>query len=317
MKKFFSLFVIAGLAVVGLVIFYLNHHSEMKAKEFKEKLATTRQKYAERSAGLRSNGTPNEYVRDQNELLKTYKGELEKLAKLDESVLDPEAEKKKFAVSDEKKPPSAEQKRLRDEYFNLAKTQYENLLSGMYRPVLTAFNNGARLDVTSLKRVTTPEGEEALRADFIAWGFPPEVAYGDINMRVWVTKETKPAKGKKGEPEKAEEIKYKFDATGARPTIAINNPDRWVQTFPPGATLGYYYLQLMPRDSEKLDLEFHYKMTTDGGRQVSVDILFDKLPVTEAIMMSPGAKLEAQEKEASDDERRGKPEADPKKSAKK
>ena len=154
MKKFFSLFVIAGLAVVGLVVFYLNHHSEMKAKEFKEKLASTRQKYAEKSAGLRSSGTPNEYVRDQNELLKAYKADLEKLAKLDESVLDVDHEKKKFAEADEKKPPSAEQKKLRDEYFTLAKTAYENLLSGAYRPVLTAFNNGARLDITSLKRVT-------------------------------------------------------------------------------------------------------------------------------------------------------------------
>lgn len=315
MKKFFSLFVIAGLAVVALVIFYLNHHSEMKAKEFKEKLASVRQKYGEKSAGLRSTGTPNEYVRDQNEMLKTYKGELEKLAKLDESILDPDAEKKKFAVADEKKPPSAEQKKLREEYFTLAKSAYENLMSGGYRPVLTAFNNGARLDVTSLKRVTTPEGEEALRADFIAWGFPSEVAYGDINMRVWVTSEKKV----KGKTEKVEEIKYKFDANSAHPTIAINNPDRWVQGFPPGATVGYYYLQLMPRESEKLDLSFHYKMTTDGGRIVNVDIAFDKLPVTEPIMMSPGAKLEAQEKEATDEERQGKPEADPneKKSAKK
>ncbi|MCC6807096.1 MAG: hypothetical protein IT381_06710 [Deltaproteobacteria bacterium] len=312
MKKFFSLFVIAGLAVVGLVVFYLNHHSEMKAKEFKEKLASTRQKYAEKSAGLRSSGTPNEYVRDQNELLKAYKADLEKLAKLDESVLDVDHEKKKFAEADEKKPPSAEQKKLRDEYFTLAKTAYENLLSGAYRPVLTAFNNGARLDITSLKRVTTPDGEEALRADFIAWGFPTEVAYGDINMRVWVSKEQKV----KGKVEKIDEIKYKFDAAGAHPTIAISNPERWVQSFPPGGTIGYYYLQLMPRESEKLDLSFHYKMTTDAGRVVQVDVAFDKLPVTEPIMMSPGAKLEAQEKEATDAERQGRPEDDGK-SAKK
>ena len=227
-------------------------------------------------------------------------------------MLDVDHEKKKFAEADEKKPPSAEQKKLRDEYFTLAKTAYENLLSGAYRPVLTAFNNGARLDITSLKRVTTPDGEEALRADFIAWGFPTEVAYGDINMRVWVSKEQKV----KGKVEKIDEIKYKFDAAGAHPTIAISNPERWVQSFPPGGTIGYYYLQLMPRESEKLDLSFHYKMTTDAGRVVQVDVAFDKLPVTEPIMMSPGAKLEAQEKEATDAERQGRPEDDGK-SAKK
>ena len=315
MKKFFSLFVIAGLAVVGLVIFYLNHHSETKAKEFKEKLVSVRAKYGEKSAALRTGGTPAEYVSDQNGMLKAYKEELSKLASLDASVLDPDHERKKFAESDEKKPPSAEQKKLRDEYYTLAKTQYENLFSGAYKPVLTQFNNGVRLDVTSLKRVTTPDGEEALRADFIAWGFPSEVAYGDINMRVWVGKETKV----KGKVEKVDEIKYKFDAAGAHPTIAINNPERWVQSFPPGATVGYYYLQLMPRESEKLDLEFHYKITTDGGRTVSVDMIFDKLPVTEPIMMSPGAKLEAQEKEATDAERQGKSEEEAKaaKSAKK
>ena len=114
--------------MVGLVIFYLNHHSEMKAKEFKEKLVATRSKYAEKSAALRSNGTPNEYVRDQNELLRLNKGDLEKLAKLDDSVLDPEAEKKKFAIADEKKPPSAEQKKLRDEYFTLAMDRLRELV---------------------------------------------------------------------------------------------------------------------------------------------------------------------------------------------
>jgi len=303
MKKFFSLFVIAGVAIIGLVVFYLNHHAEVREKEIKEKLAVAKKQFVEKETKLYVTGTPEEYVRDQNELMKSYKAQLQEIAKIDETILDLDAEKKKFAETDHKKPPSEEQKRLRDEYLSVTKGAFEQLTSGAYKPVLTASNNGVRLDITSLKRVQTGDGE-ALRAEFIAWGFPPEVAWGDINMAVWVAKETKVGK----KVEKVDEIKYKFDASSARPTIVINNPERWLKPFPPGATLGYYYLQLMPRDSEKLDLSFHYRMTMDGGRIANVDVAFDKLPVTEPLMLPPGAKFEATAKESSEEERQGKAE---------
>jgi hypothetical protein len=295
--------VIAGVAVIGLVVFYLNHHSEMKAKELKEKLAVAKQKLGEKEGPLRAGGTPDEYARAQNEIMQGYKAELQTLAKIDESVLDLEHEKKKFAEADEKKAPSEEQRKLREEYLALTKWNFENLTSGNYRPVLTSFNNGARFDITSLRRVQTPEGE-VLRADFVAWGFPTEVAWGDINMVVWVTKENKV----KNKVEKVEEIKYKFDASSARPSIVINNGERWVRPFPPGATFGYYYLQLMPRDSEKLDLAFHYRMTMEGGRTTNVDVAFEKLPVTDALMLPVGAKFVPMERESSDAERQGRPE---------
>jgi hypothetical protein len=217
--------------------------------------------------------------------------------------MDLDHEKKRFAEKDEKHPPSEEQRKLRDEYHALTKWNFENLTSGNYRPLLTAVSNGARLDITSMRRVQIAEGE-ALRTDFVAWGFPPEVAWGDVNMVVWVTKETKV----KNKVEKVEEIKYKFDATSARPSIVINNGERWVQAFPPGATFGYYYLQLMPRDSEKLDLSFHYRMTMEGGRTTNVDVAFEKLPVTDALMLPVGAKFVPMERESSDEERQGKPE---------
>jgi hypothetical protein len=301
MKKFFSLFVIAGIAVIGLVVYYLNHHSEMKAKEVKESLAQLKKGFAEKEAPLRQTGTPDEYVKAQNEVMQGYKVGLEKLAKLDESVLDLDGEKKKFAEADEKKAPSAEQRKLREEYLGLTKSTFEQLVSGSYRPILTFANEGARLDVMSLKRVQHADGE-ALRADFVAWGFPQEVAWGDINMRVWVSKE------QKGKSEKIQEIKYKFDASSARPTIVINNGERWVKAFPPGVTFGYYYLQLLPRESESFDLVFHYKLTGEGGKVIDFEPTFEHLPVSEALMLPPGAKFQAQERESSEAERLGRSE---------
>ena len=136
--------------------------------------------------------------------MKGYKAELQGLAKIDENILDLDAEKKKWVETDAKKPASEDQKKLREDYFSVTKSAFETLTSGTYKPLLTATNNGARLDITSLKRVQTADGE-ALRADFIAWGFPPEVAWGDINMVVWISKETKV----KNKVEKVDEIKYK------------------------------------------------------------------------------------------------------------
>jgi hypothetical protein len=310
MKKFFSIFVIAGLVLVVLAVFFISHQSDVNKKEVTRQLAVVRQKFSEMEAPLRASGQPSEYARDQNEISKRYQGELDKLGKKFPEVLDVDHEKKEFVKNDEKKPPTAEQRKLRDEYFETTKAAYLALMGGNYAPELTGFSNGVRLDVYSLKRATTPEGESVLRADFIAWGFPSQVQYGDINMQAWVTKAADP-KAKKKAPvadESNQEIKYKFDATNARPTINIPNPERWVPAFPPGATIGYYYLQLLPRDAEKLDLSFHYQMTTDSGRIVPVEVAFEKLPVTDKLMLPAGAKFEAQSKEASDAERQGRPE---------
>lgn len=312
MKKYFSLFVIAGLLVIGGVAFFLSSQAELNKKEFERELAVAKQKFSESHTQLRSGADPKAYSRDVVELFKKYKAELEKLSKREKSILDVDAEKKKWVEQDEKKPLNAEQKKLREEYIELVKTTYAHLDKGDYQPELTMYDNGARLDIMSLKRVTNPEGEETLRADFVAWGFPPEVGWGDIFMNGWVVKpeEKKATKKKPGEedPDANRVIKYKFEALSAHPIIAISNPDRWVRAFPPGATVGYYYLQLLPRDTEVLDLTMKFSMTTDSGRSVPVVATFQRLPVKDTWMLPPGAKFEAQEKEASDSERKGLPE---------
>jgi hypothetical protein len=324
MKKYFSLFVIAGLILVGVVAFFLHSQAELNKKEFQRDLAVVKEKFGESIRPLTSSGDPAAYTHEMNELLKRYKGELDKLASRNREILDLDAEKHKFEEADAKKPPSPEQKKLRDEYFETTKGAFTKLMSGGYAPELTGFQNGARVDFIGMRRVTTPEGEEMLRADFIAWGFPKEVNWGDIHMAGWVTKAPdkdgkkpakKPAAPVAGE-EDGREIKYKFDASSARPIISINNAERWVPAFPPGATIGYYYLQLVPRDTERLDLGFTYQFTTEGGRIVPVEIAFKQMQPKDLWMLAPGAKFEAQEKEASDNERRGKSEDDPTASAK-
>lgn len=311
MKKFFSLFVIAGLLLIGGVAFFLNSQAELNKKEMERELAQAKQKFSESHASMRSTPDAKTYAHDAVEIFKKYRSDLEKVAKRDKSLLDLDAEKKKWAEQDEKKPVSADHKKLRDEYFELVKATFERLEKGDYQPELTAYDAGARFDILSMKRVTNSEGEEVLRADFVAWGFPPEVSWGDIAMHGWVPKkEDKPktAKAKAAAEEDADagrELKYKFEAPSARPTLAISNPERWVKGFPPGATLGYYYLQLLPRDTEVLDLQMKFSMTTDTGRNVPVTANFTRLPVKDAWMLAPGAKFEAQEKELSEEERKG------------
>lgn len=332
MKKYFSLFVIAGLILVGAVAFFLHSQAEVNKREFQRDLAVTKEKFGESMRPLTSSGDPAQYAHEMNSLLKNYKAEIEKLAARNHDIVDPEAEKKKFEEADAKKAPSAEQKKLREDYIETTKIAFTKLMSGDYAPELTGFQNGARVDFIDMHRVTTPEGEEMLRASFIAWGFPKEVNWGDIHMAGWVTKapdkdaKKKPAAkkpadknatDKNGTDKKANddadgrEIKYKFDASTARPIISINNAERWIAAFPPGATIGYYYLQLLPRDTERLDLTFTYQFTTEGGRIVPVSIAFLQMHPKDLWMLAPGAKFEAQEKESSENERKGKSEDDP------
>jgi len=110
MKKFFGVFVIGGLIVVGLAVFFINKQSEVNKKEFQRELAMAKQKTAEAETGLRTSGDAKEYVRDQNEVLKRYRAELDKLGKKNKNILDVDAEKRKFGEEDEKskKPLSAD-----------------------------------------------------------------------------------------------------------------------------------------------------------------------------------------------------------------
>ena len=318
MKKYFSLFVIAGLVLVGVVAFFLRSQADVNKKEFQRDLAGIKAKFADSMRPLTSSGDPQQYAHEMNSLLKIYKGELDKLATRNREILDVDAEKRKFEETDAKKPPSTEQKNLRNEYMETTKIAFAKLTGGDYAPELTGFQNGARVDFIDLHRVTTPQGEEMLRASFIAWGFPKEVNWGDIHMAGWVTKAPeKDGKKPSKKPaamdfqEDGREIKYKFDASSARPIISINNAERWLPAFPPGATIGYYYLQLLPRDTERLDLSFTYQFTTEGGRIVPVEIAFKQMQPKDLWMLAPGAKFEAQEKESSDNERKGKSEDDP------
>ncbi len=314
MRKYFSLFVIAGLLLVGVVAFFLHSQNELNKKEIARDLAATKQKFGESLRPLLNSGDPAAYVRDVNDLLKRYKGEIDALGKRNKDLADLDAKKKEWAESDEKKPPSPEQKKLRDEYFDLVKSTYERLTSGAYVPELTGFQNGARVDFLQLHRVTTADGTEMLRADFIAWGFPHEVNWGDIHMVGWVTKppeKGKPAKKPTAEMTDGREIKYKFDASSARPIISVDTPDHWIAAFPPGATLGYYYLQLLPRDTERLDLTFSYQFTTESGRIVPLELDFKQMPPRDPWLLAPGAKFQATERESSDNERAGRAEDDP------
>src|SRR6187551_3760678 len=113
MKKFFSLFVIGGLLLVALAVFFINHQSELSKKEFLRELSDVKRKFGESQAPVRSaqGGDPKDYARDQNEILKRYFGEIERLGKKNKDILDVDAETKKWAELDEKKAPSADHKK--------------------------------------------------------------------------------------------------------------------------------------------------------------------------------------------------------------
>ncbi|MGC3998280.1 MAG: hypothetical protein QM767_12680, partial [Anaeromyxobacter sp.] len=162
---------------------------------------------------------------------------------------------------------------------------------GKYAPQASAVAGGLRLDLSPLQTGVSPAGHPGLRVDFALWRAPRLVnreASGEGTQRPGsASRSRSPTLAMRFL--KADGTEFaRMDGPG-EPYIKLADPERFVQDFPPGLLVGTWWLPLLPRDAEKVELTVDADVRgASGGNRPAVFTV--TLPVQEGWRAPPGTE---------------------------
>jgi hypothetical protein len=169
-----------------------------------------------------------------------------------------------------------------------------------YAPVLSAADQGLRLDVLSVRTGEHPDTHErGLRLDFALWGAPRrlerEAGEGArATVRVLV-------------PVAFQKLSFRFiDAAGktygemsgsGEPYLVLKDPERFPGELPPGIVLGTWWVEPFPREAARVELSVAVQV--QGMTAATLGPTFRwELPVPDAWKLRPGETFRAETREA-------------------
>jgi hypothetical protein len=172
------------------------------------------------------------------------------------------------------------------------------LLRGGYAPVAGAAAGGLRLDLLAVEPGASPAGPPGLRVDFALWGAPRVVERERSGERTV-------ARTLSLVPLRKLTIRF-LDAQGkvfgemsgdGEPYQKLVDPERFVPDFPPGVLFGTWWVELLPREAERIELQLDVDVrgAAGGGRPATFALA---LPVAEGWRIPPGATFKAEVREA-------------------
>jgi hypothetical protein len=210
-----------------------------------------------------------------------------------------------FILDMEEKAKKGEKDKARTaEYrqrFDYVKQVWDSQLKeGAYKPVLSGYQNGFRMDITSMKQANEA-GQQGIRMDAIIWGAVKEqITFSTIELQSVIELDEKETSGKrKGEPKQGI---VKINGAGP-PYIYVDEPWKWVPAWPPGVSVGYYVgLPLFHPTAAKFTLTMTFQLRSQGGTVTPVELVWKDIPVDPALRGAPGSPWDADVGEASDEE---------------
>jgi hypothetical protein len=203
------------------------------------------------------------------------------------------------AAEDERKTKAAgKDSALAPEFQRYAEGRMALLSGGAYAPSASAVGGGLRLDVVAIQAEGTPNGPQ-LRIDFALWGAPRfldreqgrdgsvsrtvvPIAFKNLQFRLL------DAGGKQ----------YGEMSGPGEPTMRLDTPERFVADFPPGVLFGTWWVDLLPREAVTMELKLDLESRAPSGAAIPASFTVS-LPVQEPWRIPPGARYEAQVREAA------------------
>ncbi|HEU4383494.1 MAG TPA: hypothetical protein VFR85_08330 [Anaeromyxobacteraceae bacterium] len=201
----------------------------------------------------------------------------------------------------EKEGKGKEEDAARAEWQRYAEERLATLRDGKYEPLWSLADRGLRLDVLTFAPAANPEGgARSLRIDFALWGAPRRVE-----------KETVPGSAKTVTravvPVAFRQLGFQFlddkgkpygEMTGpGEPYMKLADPERFAEDFPPGVIFGTWYVDLFPREAEKVVFTLGVEGRGQSGADVSASYKLE-LPVAEGWKIGQGEKYQAETREA-------------------
>ncbi len=181
-----------------------------------------------------------------------------------------------------------------------ADDRLEALRAG-YAPVLSAVDQGLRLDVLAVRAGEHPETHErALRIDFALWGPPRRLERESAGpaerpaLRVFV-------------PIAFRQLAFRFvDAAGktygemsgaGEPYLLVKDPERFSGELPPGIALGTWWVDPFPREAARVELSVGLQVQGMTSAALAPTFRWE-LPVPEEWRLRPGEAFRAESREA-------------------
>jgi hypothetical protein len=273
------------LAAAALLALWLAFRSRSDALGLVAERARLKREFVERSLPARSLAEARhvEAAEEARLLLRWYADELDRLQKLHPRIPMGAAPEAVRAGS------SAEARQTAEEFARYAGERWQALRAGRHDPLFLAGAGGLRLDVLAIEAGRHPaSGARGVRIDFALWGVPRRTERGI-------------GTGGRGERSalaaSLPRLTLKFaDAAGkpcaemsgsGEPYLALADPERFVEDFPPGILFGTWWLEAFPREAARVSLALQATVPGVGPGSASATLGFDA-PVAEDWKVKPG-----------------------------
>jgi hypothetical protein len=206
------------------------------------------------------------------------------------------------AHAQERPAASAEKKGDEAEFRRYAQERLDALRAG-YAPVLSASEQGMRLDLLSIHAAEHPQSRaRALRVDFALWGAPRRLERESAGASGGAR-----AQARVVVPVAFRQLAFRFvDAAGKTygessgpgdPYLALRDPDRFGDALPPGIIFGTWWLDPFPREAARVEMTVALQAQGTSSAALSPTFHWD-VPVAEEWKLRPGEVFHAETREA-------------------
>jgi hypothetical protein len=301
MRKLLVVALPIGLAILGLALLLSSSRSRADGYEARVERARLKRDFSERANAARNIPADKlpEWRDEVAALARWYFDELRAIHNRHPAeparpvAAEPSAAERKGKLSEKDKASV-------QDFQKYAESRFALLKDGKYAPVQSMVTDGMRLDLLSVEPGSPPEGgAPGLRIDFALWGAPRYVERARDGERT-VSRNVVPVAFKRmalrfsdgsGKP-------YGEMSGGAEPYQKLVDPERFVDDFPSGVLFGTWYVELLPREAAKVELEIETELRGASGaaRPTAFRAAFQ---VPDAWKLPPGAVFQAEVREAA------------------
>ena len=300
MRKVFLLALPLALALLGGVMLMSHLQAREDAFESRAERLRLKREFDERAALLRAlpAESAQEWRDEVNVLLRGYLQAVSEVRnRYPRAPAPPSA--LQAARADRKGKLTEKDRAAIEDFQKYADSRMAILSGGAYAPIASAPAGGLRLDVLTVEPGASPAGGPGLRIDFALWGAPRLVEREKTGSGT-VTR-TAVALAMKA-------LQFRFlDAGGklygemngpGEPYQKLVDPERFVPDFPPGALLGTWWVELLPREAvtTELTVDVDVRQPSGAARPVSLAL---QLPVQEPWRIPPGTSYQAEVREVA------------------
>lgn len=302
MNRIVGVLILGGCLVAVAVVGVNYHNAKMAELQLEAGRSRLRAAYVERAGVINAASNAERHHEELYSLVKWYDAQLADLYNAFPGLHDADGAMKEMQAQLAAGKLKPEEMATKKEWYDETKGLYDAITHGRYTPLVTAVQEGVRIDILSIKRATY-EGKNRLRMDVVLWGAPRREVTTAIKQGQGTRTKMELDFALKGLEFEFVDEKEKLlggGATGA-PTMVVDYPERWVSDFPPQVALGIWYFDPFPAETKTISMKMTADVKSPTSPAFGVTQEWKLVPQPEWLIR-PGEKFEGEERVMSKEE---------------